>query len=166
LPDPDNVRDRILIFIEKNPGMHFREIQRQTGTAVGQLEYHLYTLEKDGRIKGEKDGKFVRYFPLSEGSFQNMILFLVRNLTKREIIFKLLKEDIPEEKLFPGSERKRKVTLMILQELESLAIVTKKEDNGQAIYCINNRDRIIETLVKYRESFLDYASSNFINLFR
>ncbi|MEM0155917.1 MAG: winged helix-turn-helix transcriptional regulator [Thermoplasmataceae archaeon] len=166
MPDPDNVRDRILLFIEKNPGMHFREIQRQTGTAVGQLEYHLYSMEKDGSIKGEKDGKFVRYFPLSEGSFQNMILFLVRNLRKREMIFKLLREDIPEEKLMPVNEKKRNYALIILQELEALAIVSKREEEGHNIYSINNRDRIIETLVKYRESFLDYTSSNFINLFK
>lgn len=166
MPEPESVKERILLFVERNPGMHFREIQRQTGTAVGQLEYHLYTLENEGEIKGEKDGKFVRYFALSGGSFQKNLFYFVRNNKKREIVFDLIKGDIAEGDLYPRNEKKRIQTLFVLGELESVGIVSRRENDDQIFYTIKNREKVIEMLVKFRESFLDYASNNFLNLFR
>ena len=96
MPEPDSIREKVLSFIENNPGVHFREIQRQTGTAVGQLEYHLYSLEKEGVIKGRKDGKFVRFFSLSASALQNNIFFYLRSNRGKEIMFQILRGDVRE----------------------------------------------------------------------
>ncbi|WP_075057464.1 winged helix-turn-helix transcriptional regulator [Thermogymnomonas acidicola] len=59
-----SVREDISEAIRKNPGIHFRELQRMLGLAVGQLEYHLYRLEVEGgRIFSRQDGRYRRYFP-------------------------------------------------------------------------------------------------------
>lgn len=166
MPDPDNVREKILSFIAKNPGVHFREIQRQTGTAVGQLEYHLYSLEKGGLIRGRKDGKFVRFFSLSAGSLENNLFFYIRSNRGREIMFQLLRGDIREDKIYPKNERKRQETLVILDELQAAGIAIRTVASGKNTYSLRNRDSVIEILLKFRESFVDYAANNLINLFR
>ena len=244
MPEPDSIREKVLSFIENNPGVHFREIQRQTGTAVGQLEYHLYSLEKEGVIKGRKDGKFVRFFSLSASALQNNIFFYLRSNTLqdmfesgqinfgfnlsgsssmifqdpylatdgigittlppstitlaainfllehaellaggaaigsvliaipyfayrgKEIMFQILRGDIREDTLYPKNERKREEALAILAELESAGIVSKSSDSGKTVYSLRKREDIIGILLKFRESFVDYAANNLINLFK
>ena len=166
MPEPDSVREKVLNFIENNPGVHFREIQRQTGTAVGQLEYHLYSLEKEGVIKGRKDGKFVRFFSLSASALQNNIFFYLRSNRGKEIMFQILRGDIREDTLYPKNERKREEALAILAELESAGIVSKSSDSGKTVYSLRKREDIIGILLKFRESFVDYAANNLINLFK
>jgi len=41
-----DTRKRLIALIRDQPGIHFRELHRQSGLAMGELEYHLGILEK------------------------------------------------------------------------------------------------------------------------
>ena len=56
------VRQQLFEFIQKHPGMHFREVQRRTGLSVGALQYHIRQLEEEKLAVGVKDGEYTRYY--------------------------------------------------------------------------------------------------------
>ncbi len=111
----ENQRDKIIGVLEKNPGLHFRALQRETNLAVGQLEYHLYQLEKLGNISSRRDGRFKRYF-ISDNStlLDKKISYYLRNKKAREIIIRLLRKS-PE-----NSEELRIKLKMKRDEMEQL----------------------------------------------
>ena len=60
----DNVtRNRIMNYINDNPGIHFRAMQRDLDIGMGTLTHHLKTLEREEFIKSQTDGQMKRYYP-------------------------------------------------------------------------------------------------------
>ncbi len=59
------LQTRKLIFDEvcKFPGLHLREIARQTDQSVPLVDYHLNSLEKHGIVTAISDGQYKRYYP-------------------------------------------------------------------------------------------------------
>ncbi|MHA2497462.1 MAG: winged helix-turn-helix transcriptional regulator, partial [Candidatus Hodarchaeales archaeon] len=58
-----STREMVYETIEGNPGIHFRELCRELNRSSGVIQYHLYILERENRIKFFQDGsKFTRYF--------------------------------------------------------------------------------------------------------
>jgi predicted transcriptional regulator len=61
--------DRILQFIQNNPGCHLRGIKDMIQISQGTVQYHTDRLEKMGRITSTTSGLYKHYFPV--GVFQN-----------------------------------------------------------------------------------------------
>jgi len=93
MDDPLNLenRRRIYGFIESNPGIHLREIQRALDMQPGLLSYHLDYLEKRNLIKSEDDGNRKRYFVADRFRLKDRrIISLLRQRSPSEIIVHLL----------------------------------------------------------------------------
>jgi predicted transcriptional regulator len=159
-----SVRSLILDKVKESPGLHFREIQRVSGCATGQLQYHLYQLELAGQIYQKKDGKKVRFFPNEGPSFrERVILFSIRNKARSRIIFDLLASGhIQKNKLLKTRKSRAAETLEAYSDLINEGIII--DENGQV--SLKNRKEIIAVLKKYRESFIDSLSTNLISLIR
>ena len=41
MTQPENFREKLMETISENPGLHFRELQRRTGSAVGKQDHSL-----------------------------------------------------------------------------------------------------------------------------
>jgi predicted transcriptional regulator len=55
--------DKLLCFIQHNPGSHLRRIKREMGISMGTVQYHLDKLEKMGRVTSTRRGLYKYYFP-------------------------------------------------------------------------------------------------------
>jgi len=55
-------RERIYSFIRDHPGLHFRELERQTGINRGTLAYHLDMLGQTSKIRAISGSGYTRYF--------------------------------------------------------------------------------------------------------
>ena len=84
-------RRRIYDFIEKNPGLHLREISRKIDISFGGLRHHLDFLEKQGLIITKSNRRYIRYFAAKQvGEKDKEILNLLRQETPLRIIMLLL----------------------------------------------------------------------------
>ena len=85
----------LLKYINKSPGIRYRELQRATGFANGVLAYHLNILEKSKRIKviRYRIRKSTRYYPLYTTAKESRLMEYVRRTTTRKILLCLLKRD-------------------------------------------------------------------------
>lgn len=71
-------RARLLHLIERNPGLHLRELQRRTSSGWGALVHHLRTLCRERRVRLERNGRFLVAYaagaaslPLAAGAFMH-----------------------------------------------------------------------------------------------
>ena len=90
--------DRILQFIQNNPGCHLRGIKDMIQISQGTVQYHTDRLEKMGRITCTTSGLYKHYFPV--GVFQNNekeILQILSQETTRQILMYIVEKQSPTQ---------------------------------------------------------------------
>lgn len=90
--------DRILQFIQNNPGCHLRGIKDMIQISQGTVQYHTDRLEKMGRITSTTTGLYKHYFPV--GVFQNNekeILQILSQETTRQILMYIVEQKSPTQ---------------------------------------------------------------------
>ncbi|MHB1709117.1 MAG: hypothetical protein ACYCT2_06565 [Thermoplasmataceae archaeon] len=160
MTQPENFREKLMETISENPGLHFRELQRRTGSAVGKLDYHLYQLERAGRIFSKKEGGNTRFFSNESGTVsEREIAYYLRIKFGKEVIVGALSGSgyhistgIPEQKA------------QIMREMESAGIITVLEDEKEYQVSLRDRDAIVRFLKKYGQSFIDSIALSILNL--
>lgn len=97
----NRLRKRIYVYVQNNPGEHFRSILVNLDLTNGTLAHHLYTLEKENLVRSQRDGLYRRFYPagyhidenkISVSPIQKRIMELVEKqpgLSQKEISEKL-----------------------------------------------------------------------------
>lgn len=57
----ESKKEEVLEFINAHPGTHLREIKRKLNLGMGTIQYHIYALEKEGRIISRRRGLYKRF---------------------------------------------------------------------------------------------------------
>ncbi|MGZ5510693.1 MAG: hypothetical protein ACXWFC_09495, partial [Nitrososphaeraceae archaeon] len=59
----DFVQEKIMEYVDKIPGIRYRELLRMTGVSNGVLSYHLHFLDITGKVRVTRvNNKVTRYF--------------------------------------------------------------------------------------------------------
>lgn len=94
-------------FILDNEGVYLRQIYKEIGLAMGNIQYHLKILEKEGLIKHRIIGNRKHYYTMAISDERNeIILALVRQKVIRDILVYLIE--------YPGSYQKNLAKYMNL----------------------------------------------------
>ncbi len=158
-------RDQIYSTIVKNPGLHFREIQRRVGYATGAMQYHIDYLRKKNFIREEKEGKFSRFYAVGENMVDTTIMNLLRQEQVRKILLLLLNKRRATIKTISKEFGMSNSTLTFhLKKLVDSGIVEERNTQGKTFYSIKNKEPIIEHLIVYKKSFLDSLVDNFVSI--
>jgi len=88
------LQQKLLVCVDENPGIRYRELLRLINFSNGVLSYHVNKLEKLGLVNVERKNRLTRFFPRNISNEVMGILGNLRNLTSYEII-KLLSERGP-----------------------------------------------------------------------
>lgn len=84
-------RRRILEYIRSNPGIYLRKISKDLDLAVGNTEYHVCALQREGMIRSLRYGLYRHYYSVEIGELQHqMILALLTYKTTRDILLHLV----------------------------------------------------------------------------
>jgi len=158
-------RKRLFDEIRAFPGIHFRELRRRTGLAIGSLQYHLDVLCKVRLIRAEKKGKFLRYFPLinEPNREEKETLSLLHEKNVRKIVlFLASKKRVTNKRLARFLHLSPSTVSFHMQKLLAANIVTKQRKGKRTYFSLVNPTLAKELIVTYRKSFLDKLVDSFV----
>ena len=147
-------RETIYNLIVQKPGLHLSKIAEILQMSISLADYHLVSMQKEGKITAVKDDKgyFKRYYVAgSEIKVQEkQIIETLRKKTPLKIVLLLLKrnnlqhKDIMEFLHMPSSSLSYHLT-----KLEEYGIIEVHPHGRERGYTLRNRDEIIRILKKY-----------------
>lgn len=157
-------RDKIYRLIKRSPGLHFREIQRRSKLAIGNLQYQLEVLQKIHLIRAEKVGKFVRYYsiigqPIQEDS--NVLALLRQDSLRKIALFLLTEKKGTNLTIATAIGLSPSTTSWHVNKLIQAGIVEKKNRGKKRYFYLINPEQITKILVDYKRSFLDELVTSF-----
>ncbi|MCR4335493.1 MAG: winged helix-turn-helix transcriptional regulator [archaeon] len=160
-----DVRKKIYNTIKKNPGLHFREIQRRVGIATGALQYHLDYLVKKHLVKTERETKFLRYYSVRQEFEETSLMALLRQDSMRKIIVFLMQRRFANNQTISKQVNlSPSTTSWHLEKLVESSVVAKDRRGRKTYFKLTDKEKLAELLVGYRKSFLDEAVNNFVEL--
>ncbi len=163
------IRRDIYSYIQDNPGLHLRALQRALDISLGNLRYHLDYLEKNELIVTNFDGYRKTYFPPQERfGWDRGVLALLRQRMPREIIICLIERS--EYMSFNEIQTKMNISKSSLsfqlKKLTENKIVQFGRADGKNYYFISEKDkeRVINLLIQYQSSFIDEAIDRVVDV--
>ena len=89
------IQNKLIRFINTQPGIRYRELLRASGLSNGVLTYHITNLEKSGWIVADRNNnnKITRYYPNNIPVEEADIIGHIRNNGARQIILFILDHD-------------------------------------------------------------------------
>lgn len=148
-------RREIFNFLEANPGLHLREIQRRLGLPLASLEYHLDYMVRKNVVYREKDGRFTRFYAKLLDEKDRKVISVLRQRRLREIVLIILGKDGAKYQELQAILGLPSSTLFYyLKHLLDNDIITRDQSGNEAVYNVENV-RVAKALIAYKPSFLD-----------
>lgn len=156
----------IISIVEKNPGIKFREIMRETGLKNGVLSYHARKLEETGSVKIERKAGETRFYPLCVTEEESSLITSLRRDTQRYILLALLENNSLSFNDIVGKVKKSPSTVStFLSKLVDDNIVEIKIVELRKVYLLRNADMVHEIIEKYNPVLLERTAYNFADTF-
>ena len=147
-------------IIEKNPGIKFREIMRETGFKNGVLSYHVRKLEENGIVKIDRKSGETRFYPLCVSEEESNLITSLRRDTQRKILLSLLEKSLSFNEIVKKSRKSPSTVSTFLGKLVDEKIVNLKVVNLKKIYFLRNPDMVHEIIERYNPILLERIAYN------
>jgi predicted transcriptional regulator len=149
-------RRKIFEFIKHNPGLHFRELQRQLQISLSTLDYHLDYLVRKGILSREEDGYYTRFYDVRLTNSDKKILKILRQKRMREILLiTLSKVKVKYQMLLDDLSIPPSTLSFYLKRLVDLGILLRHQIGRESMYTIADEETLSRLLMIYRTSFVD-----------
>ena len=156
----------IINIVEKNPGIKFREIMRETGLKNGVLSYHTRKQEESGSVKIDRKSGETSFYPLCVTEEESNLITSLRRDTQRNILLSLLDDESLTFNELVHKVRKAPSTIStFLGKLVDENIVQIKIVDLKKVYCLKNQDMVHEIIKKYNPVLLERVAYNFADTF-
>jgi len=169
MDESDDTVDKVLCFIQDNPGCHLRRIKRAMNVSMGTVQYHLDKLEKMGRITSSRRGLYKYYF--AAGLFKENekdILEVLTHETARKILMFIIEQKSPTQTDIVNSVKisARSISWHV-GRLVALKIITEIKDGKYKRYQLHENDAkyILTLLRSYYPSIWDKWSMRVVEMF-
>jgi predicted transcriptional regulator len=169
LDELEGTAEKLLSFIQDNPGCHLRRIKRAMGISMGTVQYQLDKLEKKGRVTSSRRGLYKYYFPI--GLFKDNekdILEVLTHETARKILMFILEQKSPTQTDIVNNVRisARSISWHV-GRLIALKIIREIRDGRYKRYEIQDDDAkyILTLLRNYYPSIWDKWSMRVVEMF-
>jgi predicted transcriptional regulator len=156
----------IIQLIEKNPGIKFSEIMRETGMKNGVLSYYTTRLEGKGSVKVQRSAGETRFYPLFVTDEESCLIKSLRQETPRRILLSLLDgEKLTFAMIVQKVHKSQSTVSTYLSQLISHDIIETKIINLKKQFYIKNIDMAREIVQKYNPVLLDRTAYNLADTF-
>lgn len=138
-PAQGGVRDRVLGFVRRYPGVHVRAVEREMALSSRLAAYHLEQLEGEGRVQRVQEAGFARYFaavgrprwPQDDLRF----LCLMRRAAAMRIVLRLAaEEELDRAELAERLDLARASTSYHLALLQDVGLVASRREGRKVLY--------------------------------
>ena len=156
----------IIKIVEKNPGIKFREIMRETGLKNGVLSYHARKLEENGSVKIDRKSGETRFYPLCVTDKESNLITSLRRDTQRYILLSLLEgKSLTFNEIVQKARKAPSTVSTFLGKLVDEDIVGVKIIELKKVYFLKNADMVHEIIEKYNPILLERTAYNFADTF-
>ena len=160
--------DKVLQFIQQNPGSHLRHIKRELDMSMGTVQYHLNLLEKNGRIISERHNLHRFYFPVGvfKESERNVLKILSQE-TAREILMLIIERKEPSQTDIVNSVKisAASVNWHIKRLIELDIIKETKEGKFKKYQTVADATYVIKLLKSYHPNIWNSWSNRLAEMF-
>lgn len=156
------LQQKLLLSIDENPGIRYRELLRLIKSSNGVLSYHINRLEKMDLVIVERRPRMTRFFPHNISNEIMGVMGFLRNQTSYEII-KLLHDRGPtsQQEIINYTRKAASTISWHMKKLLDDNIVCIKDKN--IIYDGNN-DFGIKTQTHHKKlNLYDLLNRNIVN---
>jgi len=158
-------RNEILNYILNRPGVTFRELARELGLGIGDLQYHLAKLEKEGKVFSRKVGRRRYIFPAGFEEEAQRLLMAISTETRRRILLLLMEGPRSQGKLARELGVSQPTVSYHMRELEKLGVVRAKRAGKSVRYEITYDPSTLARLIKeYRPSLWERLADSLIDI--
>lgn len=167
------VRDAVLGFVVRYPGVHPRAIERELGLSDRLAAHHLEGLVAEGHVERFDEGGFARYVARQRARTLTMherrMLALVRRPPALRIMLLLATGgELPQKEIAQRLRLAKASTTYHLQALAKAKVVDGRDEGRMRFYSLREPERTIPMLEEFGAlpGDLDSFSSMWDDLFR
>jgi predicted transcriptional regulator len=145
-----NTQTRIYDCIKTHPGIHLRKIGRELGLATGDVQYHLYKLEKEGRVNSVRRGLYKSFYPSDLfGEAQKKLLGILSQDTAREVLLNILRNpNTTQEELALILHVSQPTISWHVKRLVGLGLLQKEQKGRSVAYQVLSDTAEISTFIE------------------
>ena len=166
-PEIQGTRDIIFDFVKAHPGTHLRKIGRELNLGNGDLQYHLFVLEKQGKVSTVRVGLYKLVFPSGVfGEKETAILSALSTESQREILMHLIKNPTLSQSQIARLIGLTPATISWhMKRLAELGIVEQTKSGRKVSYhVLGNNDEIQKFILSYHSGFWERLSNKLTNI--
>lgn len=157
---------QIMQVIEKNPGIKFREIMRETGMKNGVLGYYAAKLEREGSVKIERSPGQTRFYPPGVSDEDTLLIKNLRQETPKQILTVLLQhEALSFSEIVDKIQKSPATVSLYLSQITKDGIVESGLVNFKKKYHIRNIEKIRSIIDKYHPSLIESSADHLADTF-
>jgi predicted transcriptional regulator len=163
------VHNKLMGYINEQPGIRYRELLRLSGLNNGVLSYHITYLEKSGRIIADRNNnnKSTRYYSNNIPIEETSIIGHIRNNAERQIILFILEHDSCTcNEIIEYTKKAPSTVSWHLKRLKDAGMISVLYNTGrcQRLYKVRDFESLTNVLSKYKESFADTIVNNYTEI--
>lgn len=145
-------RKKIYKFIQGMPGLHMREIQRETGIPLGTLNYHLMCLEEDEAVTSKREGKYRRYYAAGGmTAIDKKVLSVLRQkIPRRIVLYLLVNPGISRNNISEQLGISDSTTTFHLKKLINSGIVEQVRSGRESLYTVSNEEGVSRVMMAHK----------------
>lgn len=173
------LQQKLLLSIDENPGIRYRELLRLINSSNGVLSYHINRLEKMNLVIVER-ARMTRFFPRNISNEIMGVMGFLRNQTSYEII-KLLHDRGPtsQQEIINYTKKAASTISWHMKKLlddnivcikdkniiydENTDVVLKSQHKKLNLYDLLNRN-IVNGLIYKTNNYIDSAINNYSDI--
>jgi predicted transcriptional regulator len=157
---------QLIEVIEKNPGIKFREIMRETGMKNGVLGYYAGKLEKEGSVKVDRSPGQTRFYPPGISDDDALLIKNLRQETPKQILASLLRYGMLSFNDIVEKTQKSPATVSLyLSQVTRDNIIESKLVDFKKRYYVKEIEKLRNIIDKYHPSLIESAADHLADTF-
>jgi predicted transcriptional regulator len=157
---------QIIEVIEKNPGIKFREIMRETGMKNGVLGYYAGKLEREGSVKVDRTPGQTRFYPPGIADDDVSLIKNLRQETPRQILASLLQyRTLSFNELVEKTRKSPATVSLYLSQVTRDDIIDSKLVDFKKRYYVKDMEKLQKIIDKYHPSLIESSADRLADTF-